>query len=81
MEGTSARIGLVTSHLPQETQKEIAEGVVRAALTVSRVEDVLLQIGKPPPSKKINTGIPVPEEIPGILHVVAVASGKSGAGA
>lgn len=80
MEGTTARIGLVTAHLPQETQKEIAEAAVRAASTVSGVEDVLLQIGKPPPSRKIKTGIPVPEEIPGILHVVAVASGKGGVG-
>jgi ATP-binding protein involved in chromosome partitioning len=41
---------------------------------------VLLQIGKPPQSKKVRSGVPTPEEIPGILHVVAVASGKGGVG-
>ena len=78
MEGTTARIGLVTAHLPQEIQQGIAEEATRAALTVPGVADVLLQIGKPPQSKKVRTGVPTPEEIPGILHVVAVASGKGG---
>ena len=80
MEGTTARIGLVTTHLPPEIQQEIAEEATRAALMVPGVEDVLLQIGKPPQSKKVRTGRPTPEEIPGILHVVAVASGKGGVG-
>lgn len=47
---------------------------------VPGVEDVLLQIGKPPQSQKVRSGVPTPEEIPGILHVVAVASGKGGVG-
>lgn len=80
MEGTTARIGLVTANLPQEIQKEIAEEVTRVGRTVHGVEDVLLQIGKPPQSKKVRTGAPTPEEIPGILHVLAVASGKGGVG-
>jgi ATP-binding protein involved in chromosome partitioning len=80
MEGITARIGLVTAHLPQEIQQGIAEEATRAALTVPGVADVLLQIGKPPQSKKVRTGVPTPEEIPGILHVVAVASGKGGVG-
>ena len=48
MEGATARIGLVTTHLPPEIQQEIAEEATRAALMVPGVEDVLLQIGKPP---------------------------------
>lgn len=80
MEGTTARIGLVTAHLAQEIQQEIAESATRAALTVPGVEDVLLQIGQPPQSKKVRTGAPTPEAVPGILRVVAVASGKGGVG-
>ncbi|MCB8948162.1 MAG: Mrp/NBP35 family ATP-binding protein [Ardenticatenaceae bacterium] len=80
MEGTTARIGLVTSDLPQEIQQEIAEAVSRVVHTVPGVKDVLLQIGKPPQSKKVRTAVPTPEEIPGILHVLAVASGKGGVG-
>lgn len=80
MEGTTARIGLITAHLPPEIQQEIAEEATRAALTVPGVEDVLLQIGKPPPSKNVRSGVPTPEAIPDILHVVAVASGKGGVG-
>jgi len=80
MEGTTARIGLLTAHLAEEAQQQIAAEAVRAALAVPGVEDVLLQIGKPTPSKRIRTGAPVPEEIPGILRVVAVASGKGGVG-
>ncbi|MAT99510.1 MAG: hypothetical protein CL608_20400 [Anaerolineaceae bacterium] len=80
MEGTTARIGLVTAALPQEIQQEIAEAVSRVVRTVPGVKDVLLQIGKPPQSKKVRTGAPTPEEIPGILHVLAVASGKGGVG-
>jgi hypothetical protein len=38
MEGTTARIGLVTAHLPQEIQQKIAEEATRAALMVSGVE-------------------------------------------
>ncbi|MCA9900955.1 MAG: Mrp/NBP35 family ATP-binding protein [Anaerolineales bacterium] len=73
-------MGLVTAHLPQEIQQEIAEEATRVALTVPGVADVQLQIGKPLQSKKVRTGVPTPEEIPGILHVVAVASGKGGVG-
>lgn len=80
MEGAVARIGLVTADLPQDIQQKIAEDTVRAALALSGVDDVRLQIGKPTSSKKVRTGIPIPEEIPGILHVVAVASGKGGVG-
>lgn len=80
IEGTTARIGLVTAHLPQEIQQEIAEEATRAALTIPGIEDVLLQIGEPPQSKKVRTGVPTPKEIPGIFHVVAVASGKGGVG-
>jgi len=80
IEGTTVRIGLVTAHLPLEIQQEIAEEASRAALTIPGVRDVLLQIGKPPQSKKVRSGVPTPQEIPGILHVVAVASGKGGVG-
>lgn len=80
MEGTTARIGLVTAHLPQEIQQEIAVAVSQVAVTIPGVKDVLLQIGAPPQAKKVRTGVPTPEEIPGILHVVAVASGKGGVG-
>lgn len=80
MEGTTARIGLVTAHLPPEEQQQIASEATRAAMKVPGVENVLLQIGKPPQSRKVRTGVPEPEDIPGILHVVAVASGKGGVG-
>ena len=80
MEGTTARIGLVTADLPQEIQKKIVEAVSRVVRTVPGVKDVLLQIGEPPQSKKMRSGVPTPEEIPGVLHVVAVASGKGGVG-
>lgn len=80
MEGTTARIGLVTADLPQDVQQQIAQDTVRAALALPGVEDVLLQIGKPTPSKKVRTGAPTPQAIPGIQHVVAVASGKGGVG-
>lgn len=80
MEGTNARIGLVTAHLPEDIQQAIAGEVTRAALEVPGVEEVLLQIGKPAPSRNIRTGVPEPEKIPGIRHVVAIASGKGGVG-
>jgi ATP-binding protein involved in chromosome partitioning len=80
MEGTTARIGLVTAHLPEDIQQAIAVDATRAALAVPGVEEVLLQIGKPAPSRKIRTGVPEPEGIPGIRHVVAIASGKGGVG-
>lgn len=80
MEGTTARIGLVTADLPEDVQQQIAQDTVRAALALPGVDDVLLQIGKPTPSKKVRTGAPTPEVIPGIQHVVAVASGKGGVG-
>jgi len=80
MEGTTARIGLVTARLSEEIQQQIAAEAARAALAVPGIEDVLLQIGKPPRSKKIGAHPPMPEAIPGILHVVAIASGKGGVG-
>jgi ATP-binding protein involved in chromosome partitioning len=41
---------------------------------------VLLQIGKSTLSKKVRTSALTPQTIPGIQHVVAVASGKEGVG-
>lgn len=80
MEGTTARIGLVTADLPQDVQQQIAQDTVRTALALPGVDDVLLQIGKPTPSKKVRTSAPTPQAIPGIHHVLAVASGKGGVG-
>jgi ATP-binding protein involved in chromosome partitioning len=80
MEGTTTRIGLVMAHLPEDIQQAISAEVTRAALEVPGVEEVRLQIGKPAPSRKIRTGAPEPERIPGIRHVVAIASGKGGVG-
>ena len=80
MEGTTARIGLVTAQLPEDIQQAIAAEATRAALSVPGVEEVRLQIGKPAPSRKMSTGVPEPEKTPGIRHVVAIASGKGGVG-
>jgi len=80
VEGTTARIGLVIANLPEDTQRAIAAEVTRAALEVPGVEEVQVQVGKPAPSRKATTGAPEPEKIPGIQHVVAVASGKGGVG-
>jgi len=80
VEGTTARIGLLTADLPQSIQEAIAGEARRVALEVLGVEEVQIQIGKPVPSKKIATPAPVPEPVPGIQHVVAVASGKGGVG-
>lgn len=80
IEGATARIGLVTAHLPEDVQQTIATEAARAAMTVPGIEDVLLQIGKPPPSQKARSRAPEAGDIPGILHVVAVASGKGGVG-
>ncbi|MCC6955567.1 MAG: Mrp/NBP35 family ATP-binding protein [Anaerolineales bacterium] len=80
MEGSTARIGLVISNLPQDVQKTIIDETYRAAREVPGVAEVQIQIGKPAPSQKIHKGAPVPEEIPGIKRVVAIASGKGGVG-
>ena len=80
MEGATARIGLVIANLPEDTQRAIAAEVTRAALAVPGVEEVQLRVGKPAPSRKVTTGAPEPERIPGIQHVVAIASGKGGVG-
>lgn len=80
MEGSIARIGLVTAQLSEDIQQAIAVEATRAALSVPGVEEVQLQIGKPAPSRKMSAGIPKPEKIPGIEHVVAIASGKGGVG-
>lgn len=80
MEGTTARIGLLIGQLSDEIQQAIAEAASQAALAVPGVEAVQIQIGKPVPSKKISTSAPVPELVPGIQYVVAVASGKGGVG-
>lgn len=80
MEGTTARIGLVMAQLPEDIRQVIGAEATRAALEVPGVEKVLLQIGRPAPTEKISSGIPAAEKIPGIQHVVAVASGKGGVG-
>lgn len=80
MEGSTARIGLVISNLPEDVQKTIIDATYRAAREVPGVAEVQIQIGKPAPSQKIHKGAPAPEEIPGIKRVVAVASGKGGVG-
>lgn len=80
MEGTTARIGLIMAQLPEDIQHAIAEQASAAALAVPGVAEVQIQVGKPAPSRKISTGAPVPEAVPGIQQVVAVASGKGGVG-
>ncbi len=80
MEGATARIGLVTAHLDEATQQEIARAAAIAALEVPGVEDVTLQIGFPPRSQQKKKETPAPRALPGVAHVVAVASGKGGVG-
>ncbi len=80
MEGATARIGLVIADLPEDVQKTIINETYRTARGVPGVAEVQIQIGKAAPSTKIRSGAPTPEEIPGIKHVLAIASGKGGVG-
>lgn len=80
VEAGTARISLVIANLPDDVQQAILDETYRAASGVPGVEQVQIQVGKPAPSAKIRSGVPVPEAIPGIKRVVAVASGKGGVG-
>lgn len=80
IDGATARIGLVTGQLPPDVQQAIRDAATRAALAVPGVEQVSLQIGKPaqPPARP--GGVQQRQPVPGLRHIVAVASGKGGVG-
>lgn len=80
MEGTTARVGLVTGHLDEDVQQEIAREAAKAVLAVPGVEEVTLQIGHPPRSQQKRRQPSEPQSAPDVAHVVAVASGKGGVG-
>lgn len=80
MEGDTARIGLMVGNLAEDAQRAIGDEVTRAALTVPGVGRVELQVGRPAQPAPAKHSVPRPEPVPGIAHVIAVASGKGGVG-
>lgn len=81
MEGATARIGLVVGNLPPEAQKQIQQAATEAALKIPGVETVAIQIGQPAqPQAAAKKQTPEKNWVPGVQHVIAVASGKGGVG-
>ena len=80
IEGTAARIGLVMGELPLEVQQTIRAAATQAVLNVPGVDHVSLQVGKAPPTPVRPGGPPQRQALPGLHHIVAVASGKGGVG-
>ncbi len=56
----------MTAHLPKDTQQAITTEVTQSILEAPYVEEALLLIGKPAPSRKIRSGVPEPEKAPGL---------------
>ncbi len=81
VEGSAASLSLAIGHLRPEVQDEIRGGAVAAAQTVPGVAEVRLQITAPAQARPVGTGQAATRQgVPGIRHIIAVASGKGGVG-
>ena len=83
VEGSAASINLAIGHLRPEVQDEIRGGAEAAAQTVPGVAEVRLQITAPAQARTSPTGpaaAAARQGVPGIKHIIAVASGKGGVG-
>jgi ATP-binding protein involved in chromosome partitioning len=79
LEGRAARIVLAIGNLQPDMQAKIRDEAESAVRALPGIDDVVVEIAVPPQARTAG-GVPARQAVPGIQHVVAVASGKGGVG-